>query len=208
MKTFQFLISSCIVALALTARAQEWKAENIGTTDKAGVTVSNKGEFTIKAGGSDIWDSADTFHYIYTSAMGDVELVARVMSLDELHEWTQVGLMIRADNKPGSRHVYVDVTSQHGVAWKWRLEDDGVSDTRNEFGEYTFPNAWIRLVKKGNECSAYWSTDGKKWEQIGEPQEIELPKTFLIGIATCGHVEGSVTTTKLDNIKPMPVLKK
>ena len=46
-------------------------------------------------GGADIWDTSDQFQFVYQPLQGDVEVIARVASLQYADAWSKAGVMIR-----------------------------------------------------------------------------------------------------------------
>ena len=48
-----------------------------------------------KAPGRDVWGSSDQFRFVYQPVTGDVEIVARVVSITRAHSWSKAGVMIR-----------------------------------------------------------------------------------------------------------------
>ncbi|MFL6195637.1 MAG: hypothetical protein ACJ75H_15785, partial [Thermoanaerobaculia bacterium] len=74
-----------------------WRSADIGTAGPAGGATASGGTFTLEAGGTDIWDTADAFHYVYQTLTGDGEIVADVTNLTVPSgaAWTLGGVMIR-----------------------------------------------------------------------------------------------------------------
>src|SRR5512133_2300361 len=50
---------------------------------------------TMKAGGIDIWDYSDQFHYYYARVKGDLDVSVKVVSISNTHAWAKAGIMIR-----------------------------------------------------------------------------------------------------------------
>ena len=70
-------------------------AADIGVPALAGSTAYSAGTYTIKAAGTDIWDAADQFHFVYKPMTGNVDIVARVASITRAHAWSKAGVMVR-----------------------------------------------------------------------------------------------------------------
>ena len=49
-----------------------------------------------------------------------------------------------------------------------------------------FPNSWLRVTRRGNQFSAFASTDGKSWKRYGE-QVLPLANTVKVGPALTSH---------------------
>lgn len=55
----------------------------------------NAGDVDVIAGGRDIWDTADEFHFIYQERTGDFDVKVKVQRLDPSRRWAKAGLMAR-----------------------------------------------------------------------------------------------------------------
>jgi hypothetical protein len=59
----------------------------------------------------------------------------------------------------------------------------------------------VRLVKNGNTITAFSSTNGTTWTQIGTTgQTIVLPTTYQIGFAVTSHQQGTATTAEFESL--------
>ncbi len=61
-----------------TALPPPWAQQDIGSVPLTGSGVFVGGSFIVQGNGSDIWDSADGFHFVYQPLNGDGQIVARV----------------------------------------------------------------------------------------------------------------------------------
>src|SRR5437773_12088731 len=72
-----------------------WADVNIGSPAMAGSASYNNGFWTLTGGGSDIWNSADQYHFASTSYNSDSILNAKALNLQTRHPgsgWTKEGL--------------------------------------------------------------------------------------------------------------------
>ncbi len=70
---------------------------------------------------------------------------------------------------------------------------------------YTFaPNItlpyWFRLVRQGSMFSAYASSDGASWSQVGSPATIPMATAVYVGLAVSAEASSGLTTATLDNV--------
>ena len=79
--------------------------------------------------GTDIWDNADQFRFVYKQLTGNGSIVARVDSLARSDEWSKAGVMIRETLDAGSSHAFVAATPtpSHGISYQRRLVTGDVS---------------------------------------------------------------------------------
>jgi regulation of enolase protein 1 (concanavalin A-like superfamily) len=170
-----------------------------------GSTVAlGEGEFTTKAGGSDIWDNADGFHFAYKEVSGDFETKVRVESLLFTSTWSKAGLMVRESLEAGSRNYNTVVDPTEGAnVWEpnYRAETNGAS--ANVPGEIarvtpvTYPNAWIKLTRVGQVITSFKSTNGVDWIQLAGVTNTTanpFPAKMLVGLCATAHDNGGTNT--------------
>src|SRR6185369_6364546 len=116
-----FVLFAALVIVQTTAgvaRAQNplpsWFSQadigDVGIAGSAGMTTDN--HFFVNGAGSDIWGTADSFHFVYQTlepsvADGAINLLYR--NQDATNPLVKVGIMIRMSLDPGSPHVILDV---------------------------------------------------------------------------------------------------
>jgi regulation of enolase protein 1 (concanavalin A-like superfamily) len=171
---------------------------DIGSPLIKGSTTYTSGVYTVKAGGKDIWDTADQFHYVYQPLTGDGEIVARVRSLTYADPWSKTGVMIRESLTAQSRHALVAVSAGKGYAFQQRLET-GQYSSHTSGGSGAAPG-WVKLVRTGDLFTAFRSVDGVTWTRIGSDTVI-MGDTVYVGLATTSHNETVATTAMIDSLK-------
>jgi autotransporter-associated beta strand protein len=162
---------------------------------------------TIVAGGTDIWDSADGFHFAYGARTGNFDVVVRVESLVPRNPFAKAGLMVRENLTGGSRNLTAVVAPPAVPA----LDGSGTGANRYEANRRdaqngvtaawsssnptpAYPNAWVRLRRVGDTFFAYSSSDGVNWVQYATTTTV-YPATVLVGIATTSHNNNFGQTT-------------
>ncbi|HTD68262.1 MAG TPA: PA14 domain-containing protein, partial [Candidatus Limnocylindria bacterium] len=141
-------------------------SQDIGTVGLAGGACYSGSAFTIRASGNDIWDAADAFHFVYRSCTGNVEVIARVVSVQGTDPWAKSGVMIRESLNADSIHALMVVTPGNGSSFQRRITTGGASG-------HTFPGDgvvapyWVRLVRSGTTFTGYKSSNGSNWVEVG-----------------------------------------
>jgi len=84
-------------------------SQDIGNVGSPGSATFDPGtsSYAINASGSDIWDVSDSFRYSLQAALGDGEIVARWISINNPDYWTKAGIMIRADTSAGAANAFM-----------------------------------------------------------------------------------------------------
>jgi regulation of enolase protein 1 (concanavalin A-like superfamily) len=175
-----------------------WTSQDIGSVGIAGSAAEAGGTITLRASGEDIWNAADGFHFASQPLDGDGEIVARVASLEGSHHWAKAGVMIRETLQAGSRHAFMLVSRDRGLAFQYRGSTGGTS-TSLEAGPGAAPN-WVRLVRSGNTFQAFRSADGANWTLVGS-RTISMGAAAYIGLALTSHDNGSLATAAFDQVQ-------
>ena len=173
----------------------------------AGITyVTSASDFETVAGGTDIYNTADAFHFVYKQVAGDFDVKVRVESVDYVTDnYAKAGLMVREDKYANSRnmHIVVEPTTGANVTEvNYREVSNGKTaawPNSSAIGPVSYPNAWLRLVRQGDLFTALRSINGVDWEVRGKMSPAQpYPTTVLVGMATTSHnnTAGKVTTAK------------
>ena len=73
------------------------------------------GVFTVTGSGDDIWNSADTFRFVYLTNSSACTVIARVVSMQNSDGWAKAGIMARDSLDPGAANAFIAVTPGNGV---------------------------------------------------------------------------------------------
>jgi regulation of enolase protein 1 (concanavalin A-like superfamily) len=197
--TTALLSQVAVVPLTLPAPL---KSTDIGAPAIKGAVSYRQGVYTVHAGGTDIWSTADQFHFVYQQVSGDVEVVARIGSIKYADQWSKSGVMIRETLTAGSRHALALSSAGKGYAFQRRVDTGGFSE--NTAGTAGAPPGWVRLVRIGAQIEAFQSLDGTRWTSIGS-DAIPMTGTVYVGIATTSHNAAAATDVVVDNFKVTPL---
>ena len=196
---------------ATTTLPAPWTSRDLGSPALTGSASAAGGTFTVTAGGIDIWDTSDQFHFVNQPLQGDVEVIARVASLQYADGWSKAGVMVRETLTGASRHASMVATGTQGWSFQRRIATGDTSYHQTEPGGAA--PGWVRLVREGNLFSAYRSTDGSTWSLVGS-DTISMASTVYVGLAVTSHNPGaratatftSVTARTLDGTNQPPTV--
>ena len=177
-----------------------WTTQDVGNTGAAGSACFSNGVFELHGSGNDIWDTEDAFRYAYKTFVGDGKIIARVVSMDNSNPWNKCGIMFRESLAPGSKHLFVALTSGNGAAFQNRLATDGYSNNINTGPGITAPY-WIKLVKQATLYTAFISQNGIAWTALGNPVDAGFGAGIPIyaGFALTSHNDGILSVATIDN---------
>jgi hypothetical protein len=150
-------------------------AEDVGGPLEASSALAiGNGDISVRAGGRDIWDQADSFHFIHQPRSGDFDVRVQVTSFQGTATSAKASLMVRESLAPGSRHFTLTVYPAQGN-WTafWRLTTNGTSavasgNWRINWPGINYPNVWLRLKRAGHQFSVYGGGNGHDWIQIAD----------------------------------------
>lgn len=181
-----------------------WVSGNIGSPITAGSLTQDHGTFVMAGAGTDIGGTADQFRWTRQDLNGDGEIIARVESIDFSNVDAKAGVMMRAADTDTSPYAFALVTPSNGVAFHFRASDGAAAEINGTVNRVAAP-CWLRLVRTGNDFSAYFANDVEgaagPWQQIGTTQTIPFagsPNT--IGLAVVSKTPNTANTVIFEHL--------
>ncbi|MGQ9525995.1 MAG: dockerin type I domain-containing protein, partial [Armatimonadota bacterium] len=174
----------------------KWMFADVGDAVGGDQNVAD-GVLEVTAGGHDIWDQTDGFHFVYQPFSGDFTAYLRVVAIPDNRDWELGGLMIRKDLDPQSPHAYYQVSPRHVLQDKLRPTRGSYSQDNNEpypnIGSELMP-IWLKLKRQGTRVAYYWSRDPAKEVFLGSVREVPglAGPDVLVGIAATSHDANAV----------------
>ena len=181
-----------------------WNNKDIGSPGVKGYAYRNKdGKYIVSAGGTNPSTRTEAFHFAYETRSGDLEVVTKITSFDNANTYSKAGIMIRSSlsNTGSYAYLYVTPSSFVGGAFQYRLSQ-GAEVSRNVKSGVT-PPQYLRIVKDGNVFTAYVSSNGSTWVQIGTPQTIPMQGTIYAGIAVDSLDPNELCTATFEDVNIM-----
>jgi hypothetical protein len=179
----------------------EWASGDIGQVGAAGSAYYGSGIYTVTGAGSNVGGSADGFYFANTTVTGNFDLVARLVSVQDVNRRVKAGVMIRETLAPGSRHAFAVATprTERGLAFQRRVTTDGA--TTRTAGPAWNPPAWLKLSRRGDKITAFYRKDaGDAWTTLAAQTYKRLPATLFAGLAVSSHVDGKLATATFESV--------
>ena len=184
--------------------------QDIGQGYMPGSQMYSNGTWTFNAGGSDIWDVYDMFHFAYQPLAADGTVSARVVSVAKASyddEYEKAGVMVRQTTDPQSPYYGVFQTPQHGVAVQWRSAQAGqtsqilIPGPQPAYPIYLMIGRWTDPHPGGSTYyTAYTSTDNKTFTAVpGSTMPLTMSGSLLAGIAADSYQEKFTLAVTFDN---------
>jgi regulation of enolase protein 1 (concanavalin A-like superfamily) len=158
----------------------------------------SQGQFVVKGAGTDIWGTADAFHFVYRPLQGDGQIIARTQGLEDIAgPFAKAGVMIRETLNPGSKHVVIDLNSDGGIEFMSRQTTGG--DTAFFGGRTQHPPTWLKLIRHGGTITGSVSADSAHWFAFGDVG-ISMADTVYVGLVVTSHDASMRISSSFDNV--------
>jgi hypothetical protein len=182
-----------------------WSDQDIGTVGAAGSFTQSGTVFTVKGAGADIWTTTDAFHFVYRNITGNATIIAKVTTVTNTDPggFTKAGIMIREGLAANTRNVAMITTPTAANAYRFQTRTTAVTGTTGKVqsaGTGTAP-VWFKLIRSGTSLSAFFSTNGTTYTQLGTTQTYaNLASTLQIGLAITSHADPALATAAFDSV--------
>jgi hypothetical protein len=190
-----------LVAQSAESLSSLWQTTNIGSQVEGFVVQSNT-LFQVAGSGTNITGSADQFRFVYQGASADCAVTGRVISVQNTATNARAGVMIRNSLDPDSMQVSLMLTPASNVIFSCRSSTGGACTTVTDTG--CAPPQWLKVQRAGDVFSAYRSTDGTTWTQVGSDQTIGMGTATCIGLLTTSLTNGVLCNGLIDNVTVTP----
>ncbi len=162
-----------------------------------GYALQGPGTYMVHGSGSDIGGNADAFYYCYAPLRGDGELTVYVIGMTEPHDWAKAGVMIRETFSPSSKHASQLITPGNGTVFQGRSSTGG--STTSSYGNGVATPQWLRIARRGNTFTGYFSLNGITWTQQGSVV-IDMAQDVYIGMCVTSHVPGGMVAAIISQV--------
>jgi beta-glucanase (GH16 family) len=181
---------------------------DIGSPGQAGSSNFDGVAWTVNGSGSDIWNTSDQFHFTSQSFTGDVTITARVDNLLNTGTFAKVGIMIRDGTAANARYAFTFVNPPNGqpgdgVNFELRSAVGANSQAAGSVSGITAPE-WLKLQRVGNTFTAYDSSDGVTWTQLGASQTIAMSSSVNVGLAVDANTNSVLNTAMFSSVSIVP----
>lgn len=180
---------------------------SVGVPGSASIDNSNgtNSIFTISGSGKDIWSTNDAFQFVGQPLYGNGQIVARVLSVQNTDPWAKAGVMIRDTESANAVNalLFVAAASTNGISFQGRSSTGGATSTFLSVSGISAPY-WLKLTRSGSTLTAYGSSDGSSWTQVGSSQTMTMSTNALVGLAVGSKNNAVLNTSTFDNVTITP----
>ena len=176
-----------------------WTRTDIGelqVESEAVYAEVNTGHTFLTQGVGIVGGNADAFGFTYGLASGDVSVTARMEG-----GWgPKAGVMIRESLEPDAKMVLMKVGDTGGRLGGMEFRTStgggmaGIGGNR-----YTWRPAWFRITRSGNTFTAYESSNGGEWFEVGNVT-IEMGSNSYVGLFSTTGNTTTWTNTRFEHV--------
>ena len=186
--------SPCSVTLP-----QTWQSADIGYVAYPGDACANNNVFTLSSSGTDIWGTADAFHFLFQKVITDeTELTIKVVSIKNTDPNAKCGVMFRKNLDPGSPYIFLNLIPSNKIYIQQRTAQSASAINVGTPVTETAPY-WLRIYNKGNMYQSYISPNGTDWTSLGSVT-FSLGTNPYVGIAYTTHNNSTVDTAVVSDV--------
>ena len=176
-----------------------WTTSDIGTVGVAGSASYASPTYTVAGAGAGITGTADAFRYVYQQISGNCTIIARVATFSSSTSAARAGVMMRQNLNANSIEASsLFAPSNTKVYFHRRTSAGGSTSTSN--GAAAAAPYWVKLVRSSNTLSAYKSTNGTTWTQVGSNTTVTMSDPIYIGLAVTSGSTSAAATATFDNV--------
>ena len=191
-------VSLTVQATTVTTLPSVWTSADVGATGLVGTASYANNVFTVKGAGTQIYGSADSFHFVYQPLSGDGTVIARLVSVQGGTGYEAAGVMIRETLNPGATNANTaDWTSNGLIYFGVRTTTGGSTAISGASAKLPY---WVKVTRSGNNFSGYTSSDGVNWVQLGTSQTISMAQNVNVGLAVTSGTNSALATATFDNV--------
>jgi ferric-dicitrate binding protein FerR (iron transport regulator) len=172
-----------------------WASKDIGTVGLKGQARFDGIAFRLRGAGQDTCCTKDQFHFAYQPLEGDGEISACLREVEFTDPEAKAFVMIRQTLQTASPQISLGATASGGL----ELEHRARKESRIERVGWTPGPCWVRVARRGDVLSAYKSTDGSNWVEVGSRTN-QMPKRVYIGLGVTSYNHTALSGSVIDRV--------
>jgi phospholipase C len=176
--------------------------QDVGTVGARGSSSLSGSTYTVQGAGTNIWDTADSFHFMPQPIVGDTQIIARVTNMGNTSPFAKAGVMIRETLNANSAHVVLDLRPTNDIEFMTRPSTGAATTFIN--GATQARPAWLKLVRSGTLVTAYVAADNglqqpANWLRVGSTT-LAIGSNAYIGVVVCSQADPVINISTFDNV--------
>jgi regulation of enolase protein 1 (concanavalin A-like superfamily) len=185
-----------------------WTVADVGAVAGVGTTKASQDAFALEGTGTDLWSTADAFHLAYKPWTGDGEMIAMVDRLTAPigANFALAAITMRESLNAASRHASLAVTTDGKAKFRRRMSVGGMTASDGlSTGSIRLPR-WVRLARRGQQFTAFISTDGVEWQRVSTTQTVVMPSTIYVGVLGLRNGATGIANVHFSHVDVRPLV--
>ena len=174
-----------------------WVPIDIGSPALSGWTSVHQNVWTIGGAGNPS-APAEQFHFVSKSFLGDGVFSARLGKFEPGFDRVQSGVTLRDGSSAAGPCIELLANADGSLLLRWRATAEKPFELIKAEGAAP---QWLKLVRTDDTFSAYASSDGVNWRQIGDAKTISMPRNVRAGLLITSGDEKKVATASFDSVQ-------
>jgi hypothetical protein len=156
------------------------------------------GQYRITGTGTDIWGTADQFHYVWREISGDLAVTATARFLTDGNPHRKAVIMVRKSLDTDSPFVQLAIHGDGLPSVQFR--NTKADNTNTVDFPVEGPGTWtLKLVRQGTTISVWMAKDGAPLRELGHTLN-QLGSPILVGLGVSSHTQEAVNTVLFSNV--------
>jgi len=175
-----------------------WDQVDLGGARKGGLRNLSDGQFELYGGGADVWGTSDQARFLYREMEGDFSLEVTLEDVEDVHQYTKAGLMVRDSLKADSAAVILTSFFTGEVQMAHRASNAEMEGLPTHPGD--LKGLRLRIVRKGGTITGYLARGNGEWTEAGSVPD-KLPSNVFVGVLALSHDDGQLVRVVYRNLK-------
>ncbi len=169
------------VDIAVRAQVESpWISQDIGKCAAPGSAWLDGDTWILNAIEDDLYSPDDGYHVVAQPLPGDGEIIVRVESQTGHEVQNMAGLILFDSFENPMTAARIGFCGDNHV--RFQLFQDNRQTDSIQSQRFAYAQGWLKLVRQDGCVSAYFSQDGKKWQQVGATVKCELGDAAQMGM--------------------------
>lgn len=198
------LVLASVIAASAFAQAGQFgiftNSDDVGSPPIKGSAEfdASTGQYKISGSGSDIWGSADQFHYVWREMSGNLAVTATAKFLSGGISHRKAVIMLRKSLDTDSPFIQLAIHGDGLAAVQFR-SNKGDSVNTLDF-PIESPGTWkLKLAREGSIITVWIAKEGTPLRELGQTFD-KLGSPVLVGLGVASHTTQASNTVLFSDV--------
>jgi hypothetical protein len=203
------VLLACLLAASVSAQSNTigvfTHSDDVGAPRLKGSATFDAAtsEYTVTGSGTDIWDRADEFHYLWREMSGNFVVTATTRFVTGGNAHRKASIMLRQSLDTDAPFLHLAIHGDGMPSVQFRSTK---GDTVNTLDfPIEGPGVWtLKLQRQGSAVTVWTAKDGAALVERGSTQTT-LGNPVMVGLAVASHTRDAVNTVVFSHVSVEPI---